>query len=131
MKLPSLLYRHRRGDLIFLFKMLNNYFNLDHSYFFTFSHNTQTRGHAYKLLKPPAHLSCRVNYFITRVINDWNNLTSDIVGYSLLNVTGFDKTRLPHTSNSSTLTSCSLATKYAIDLQFSQNSFTAWCNNCS
>ena len=49
----------------------------------------------------------------------------------LVYVTGFDKIRLPHTSNSSTLTSCSLATKYAIDLQFSQNSFTAWCNNCS
>ena len=85
MNLPSLLYRHRRGDLIFLFKILNDYFNLDHSNFFTFSHNTQTRGHAYKLLKPPAHLSCRVNYFGTRVINDWNNLTSDIVGNSLLN----------------------------------------------
>ena len=39
-------------SLIFLFKMLNDYFNLDHSNFFTFSHNTQTRGHAYKLLKP-------------------------------------------------------------------------------
>ena len=39
MNLPSLLYRHRCGDLIFLFKMLNDYFNLDHSYFFTFSHN--------------------------------------------------------------------------------------------
>ena len=64
--------------------MLNGYFNLDHSNFFALSHNTQSRVHAYKLLKPPAHLSCRVNYFGTRVINDWNNLTSDIVGNSLL-----------------------------------------------
>ena len=39
-------------------------------------------GHAYKLLKPPAHLSCRVNHFGTRVINDWNNF---IVEKSLLN----------------------------------------------
>ena len=57
----------------------------DHSNVFTLSHNTQTRSHAYKLLKPPPHLSCRVNYFGTRVINDWNNLTSDIVGNSSLN----------------------------------------------
>ena len=85
MNLLSLLYRHRCGDLIFLFKMLNGYFNLDYSNFFTLSHNTQTRGHAYKLLKPPAHHSCRVNYFGTRVINDWNNLTSDVVGNSSLN----------------------------------------------
>ena len=85
MNLPSLLYRHRRGDLILPFKMLNGYFNLDHSNFFILSHNTQTRGHAYKIIKPLAHHSCRVNYFGTRVINDWNNLTSDIVGNSSLN----------------------------------------------
>ena len=41
----SLLYRFRRGDLIFLFKLLNGYFELDYSNFFTFSHNTHTRGH--------------------------------------------------------------------------------------
>ena len=28
---------------------------------------------------------CRVNFFGTRVINDWNNLTSDIVENSSLN----------------------------------------------
>ena len=77
--------RYRRGDLIFLFKLLHDYFNLDHSNFFTLSHNTQTRGHAYKLLKLPAHHLCRVTYFGTRAINDWNNFTSDIVGISSLN----------------------------------------------
>ena len=38
-----------------------------------------TRGHLFKSLKPPVYHSCRVNFFDTRVINDWNNLTSDIV----------------------------------------------------
>ena len=33
--LPSLLYRFRRGDLIFLFKLLNGYFELDFTNFFT------------------------------------------------------------------------------------------------
>ena len=74
--LPSLLYRFRQGDLIFLFKLLNGYFELD---FFTLSHSTHTRGYSFKLLKPHANLLCRVNFFGTGVINDWNNLTSDTV----------------------------------------------------
>ena len=78
LNLPSLLCRFRHGDLIFLFKLLNSYFELDYSNFFTFSHNMHTRGHLFKLLKPPAYHSCHVNSFGTRVINNWNNLTSDI-----------------------------------------------------
>ena len=46
-------------------------------------------------------------------------------------VTGFDTTKLPHTSNSSTLTTCNLTTRYAIDLQFSQLPVVALCNNRS
>ena len=45
--------------------------------------------------------------------------------------TGFDKTRLPHTSNSLTLIICNLTTRYAIDLQFSHNAFIALYNNRS
>ena len=84
LNLPSLLYRFRGGDLIFLFKLLNDYFELDYTNFFTLSHNTHTRGHSFKLLKPPAYHLCRVNFFGTRVITDWNNLTTDIVTNSLL-----------------------------------------------
>ena len=85
LNLPSLLYRYRRGDLIFLFKLLNGYFELDYSNLFTLSHNTHARGHSFKLFKPPAHHLCRANFFGTRDINDWNNLTSDIVENSSLN----------------------------------------------
>ena len=80
LNLPSVLYiRFRCGDLIFLFKLSNGYFEL------TFPHNTLTRGHLFKLLKTPAYHSCHVNFYGTRVINDWNNLTSDIVENSSLN----------------------------------------------
>ena len=85
LNLPSLLYRYKRGDLIFLFKLLHGYFELDYSNFFTYSHNTHTRGHSFKLLKPPAHHLCRVNFFGNRVINDWNNLTNNIVENFSLN----------------------------------------------
>ena len=85
LNLPSLLYRFRRGDLIFLFKLLNGYFELDFANFFTLSHNPHTRGHPFKLLKSPAYHLCCVNFFGTRVINDWNYFTSDIVTNSSLN----------------------------------------------
>ena len=42
LNLPSLLYRFRRGDLIFLFKLLNGYFELDYANLFTLSHNTHS-----------------------------------------------------------------------------------------
>ena len=85
LNLPSLLYRFRRGDLIFLFKLLNGYFELDFANFFTLSHNSHTRGHPVKLFKPSAYHLCRDNFFGARVINDWNYLTSGIVTNSSLN----------------------------------------------
>ena len=77
LNLPSLLYRHRRSDLIFLLKLLKGHFQLDYSSSFKISHYIQTRDHSLKLLKPTAHCLCWVNYFSTRVINDWNNLPSN------------------------------------------------------
>ena len=67
LNLPSLLYRHRRGDLIFLFKPFKRYFWLDYSSFFKISQYIQTRGHSLKLLKPTAHHQCQVNYFSTMI----------------------------------------------------------------
>ena len=67
--------------------LLCSIFYLLFTNFFTLSHNSHTRGHPFKLklLKPPAYPLCRVSFFGTRVINDWNYLTSDIVTNSSLN----------------------------------------------
>ena len=64
MNLSSLLYRFRRDDLIFLFKLLNGYFELDFTNFFTLSHNLHTTGYSFKLLKPPAYHLCRINFLV-------------------------------------------------------------------
>ena len=54
--------------------------------FYTISQHTYQRArHLFKLLKPPAYHLCRIKSFGIRVINDWNNLTSDIVTNSSLN----------------------------------------------
>ena len=78
LKLPSLTYRRHRGDMILLYKVLNNHFNSDFSSLYTYSTSNTTRGHQFKLFKYQSRLNCRSNYFFNRVINDWNNLP-DIV----------------------------------------------------
>ena len=75
----------RHGDLIFLFKLLNGYFELDFTHFLTLSHDSHTRGHSFKLLKTTCLSFMSHQLFGTRVINDWNYLTSDIVTNSSLN----------------------------------------------
>ena len=66
LSLPSLQYRRLRGDLIFLYKVLNNYFTSDFSDLYTYSTITFTRGHQFKLFKNHTRLLCRSrsNYFL-------------------------------------------------------------------
>ena len=85
--LPSLLYRLQRGDLIFLYKILNNYFSSDFTNLslYTYSTTTTTRGHQFKLFKQHSRLLCRSNYFMNRVINEWNSLPTSVVESSSIN----------------------------------------------
>ena len=64
LQLPSLSYRRFRGDMILLYKILNNYFNSDFSTLYTYSSTTITRGHQFKLFKHHSRLNCRSNYFL-------------------------------------------------------------------
>ena len=61
-------YRSIKGDLIFLYKLINGYFNTDFSTFFTLSPNIQTRGNSLKLYKPHTHRLCRSNFFSVTII---------------------------------------------------------------
>ena len=83
--LPSLHYRNIRGDIIFLYKLINGYFILDFSTFFTLSPNVHTRRNSLKLYKPYTHLQCRSNYFSIRTINQWNQLPDEIIRCNTLN----------------------------------------------
>ena len=74
--LPSLQYRRLRGNLIFLYKVLNNHFNSDFSDLYTI---TFTRGHQFKLIKNRARLLCRSNYFFNRITDNWNSLPNYVV----------------------------------------------------
>ena len=83
--LPSFNYRSIRGDLIFLYKLINGYFDLDFSTFLLYPPNIHTRENSIKLYKPYTHRLCRSSYFSVRVINHWNQLSAEIVSCTSLN----------------------------------------------
>ena len=51
LKLPSLMYRRRRGDMLQTFKIVTNRVNINKDKFLKLN-EMQTRGHQYKLRKP-------------------------------------------------------------------------------
>ena len=63
LQLPSLAYVCFRGDMILLYKILNNYFSSDFSALYTYPITNTTRGHQFKLFKYHSRLNCRSNYF--------------------------------------------------------------------
>ena len=84
LKLPSLVHRRRRGDMIFTYKLITEKLNISKNYFFKISHLT-TRGHKYKIFKKHANKLPRINTFSNRIIKDWNALPSEIVEANSLN----------------------------------------------
>ena len=83
--LPSLHYRNIRGELIFLYKLINGYFILDFSTFLL-----------YPLMFKPEEIHCSfINripisnadqiYFCIRTINQWNQLPDEIIRCNNLN----------------------------------------------
>ena len=65
-----------RGDLILLYKILNN---------LQFS-TTATRCHQFKLFKHHSRPLCRSQYFFNRIINDWNQLPATVVSINSTNI---------------------------------------------
>jgi len=63
LKLPLLQYQRHRGDLLFLYQMINNYYDINYEIFFFFPMTNVTRGHDTKLLKPTQIISLDVPFF--------------------------------------------------------------------
>ena len=73
--LPSLKFRRLRGDLIQLYKLAHNKYNVDHQHFFTFSPVTSTRGAKLKIFVDRCNSGIRQNSSVIRTVKYWNNLT--------------------------------------------------------
>ena len=84
MKLPSLKYRRKRGDLIEMYKYAHDLYDVNKS-LVHYSENSYTRGNQYKLEKRGYRLDCRKFFFTFRIVNVWNKLPDEIVNAPSLN----------------------------------------------
>ena len=84
LKLPSLVYRRARGDMIEVYKYLHGIYKVDTSFLPT-SEGSITRGHSLKLTKHRSRLQLRQCFFSQRVVDHWNSLTEQIVTAPTLN----------------------------------------------
>ena len=76
-----------KGDQIEVFKILNGYENIDYNIFFLeIKESKITRGHNYTLVKKQSRLDVRKFSFSQRTINIWNNLSTDCVHASSVNM---------------------------------------------
>ena len=82
--LPSLKYRRLRGDMIMTYNILHGYLDIDESIFFVRSWNS-TRGHPFKLFKPPVIREVHQKFYSQHVITNWNALPSYIVEANSVN----------------------------------------------
>ena len=104
LKLPSLITRRERGDMIQTFKIVNRLDNVDPANYFEFvanHHNHATRQGAVieapiphednvvipttNLVVQNGNLDLRRNFFTHRVVNKWNNLDQSIKTAASLN----------------------------------------------
>ena len=79
LKLPSLQYRRRRGDMITMYNIMHERVNLDKEELFAAPPTARTRGHPLKVAKLQAFTRVRCNHFSVRVVNDWNSLPEAVV----------------------------------------------------
>ena len=86
LRLPSLYYRRRRGDVIRVYQLIHGGIDQDYTSFFAIDTQTRTRGHPWKICKPNAVSRARRNFFAVRVINDWNSLPVSVVSAPSLNI---------------------------------------------
>ena len=79
LKLPTLVYRRKRGEMIHTYKYMHEEYDSDTDKIFKRTHQTRTRGHDFKLFKERALTATRANFFTPRVIDTWNSLPQEVV----------------------------------------------------
>ena len=75
-----------KWDQIEVFKILNGYENIDSNICFEIKESKITRGYNYTLVKKQSRLDVRKFAFSQRSINVWNNLSTDCVHASSVNM---------------------------------------------
>ena len=84
--LTTLETRRLRGDQIEVFKILNEYENIDRNMFFSVKEERRIRGHRVTLAKMQCRLGIRRFSFSQRTVKQWMKLSADCVGASRVNI---------------------------------------------
>ena len=79
LKLPTLVYRRLRGDMIELYKIHKGLYDEEIVNFLTPGISNNTRGHVHRLYLKYARLNVRKNFFGIRCVSIWNNLPKAVV----------------------------------------------------
>ena len=79
LKLPSMEYRRKRGEMIQCFKIMNGLVRLDASELFTCVSTVNTRGHHQRVRRQRAHKAVRAKSFSQRTIKSWNSLPKNVI----------------------------------------------------
>ena len=73
LKLPTLVFRCKRGDIIMMHKLLN--YNSLLNKLFQLDQSARTRGHSWKLYQKTAATRLCNNFLTYRIVSFWNSLT--------------------------------------------------------
>ena len=79
LKLPSLQYRRRCGDMIQVYTIMNGLERNDKDLFFEVPKVTTTRGNSQRVYKRRCNTALRSNVFSSRIYRDWSSLSEQIV----------------------------------------------------
>ena len=78
-KLPTLHYRHIRGDMIEMYEILSGKYDIAVTPRVNRDYNSITRGNDLRLQKTRVIYDLRKYYFTNRVLNIWNSLPNYVV----------------------------------------------------
>jgi len=89
LELPTLCYRQLRGDMIQLFKYVNNKYDanfvLQLQYKSVLEKRYDTKGHRYKLVPQLCKYDLRKRFFVNRLVKVWNSVPDDVVSACSVN----------------------------------------------
>ena len=85
LKLPSMKYRLKRGNMVEVYKYLRSGYAAQHEDISLTISSSITRGHRLKLVKPRCASTLRLKTFPNRIIDSWNELLEHVAGAPSLN----------------------------------------------
>ena len=89
LKLPTLAYRRARGDMIEVYKIVTGIYDLKTTTNIMKLRGEKEiflRGHPFTLEHERLYTANRTNFFVNRVVKNWNTLPKTVVGAGSLNV---------------------------------------------